>query len=201
MKSGSIRLILTVNNAHTEILAYAYAILMQPEKSRGNQFSPRAKVWHGSSLRQVRRGGTIMYSRLLTIFGALVLSGNLFTGCAHVNHHVDGGNVPVSMTSHVGRDYDIVTDFHDSRKKVFFLWNLIPASTFNGGEIAEYHLAQNDGIANLSINTSYDVLDWLVTLFTAGLVSTMDIDVHGDLIRFKEPAVVITQPQTNINIR
>jgi hypothetical protein len=125
----------------------------------------------------------------------------LTAGCAHVNHKSTGSTVPISMSSLAGRDYDKVASFDDSQKKVFFLWHLIPASSFNGVEMAEQHLQQSDGIVNLAINTSYDPLDWLVSLLTVGLVGTLDIDVHGDLIKFKEPPAPNPPPQTNINVQ
>src|SRR5207253_2929165 len=97
----------------------------------------------------------------LSVCGALAF---LLSGCAHVNHRASA-TVPISLTSNIGREYSKVADLSDSRKKVFFLWFLIPASTFNGGDIVKDDLEQSDGVVNLSINTSYDPLDWLVSLF------------------------------------
>lgn len=140
-----------------------------------------------------------------TLLLPLLAACMFYTGCYHVNHKMEGSTVPMSVSAHLGREYEKVSDFDVSEKKGYLFWGLIPLSDLNGAELATEQLNQSDGIANLSINTSFDLLDWLIGLLTVGIFTTQDIDAHGDLVKFRDrPTTVVVQPpaaQPNVIIQ
>ncbi len=134
-------------------------------------------------------------------FSMLLLGVMLASGCAIVHHKADMGssNKPISYTADIARPYTVVDHFKESRRQIYLLFWLIPVRDANGVEIAEDRAAPVDGVVNLQISSNLELWDGLVTLLTAGLLNTWNVEAEGDLVRFnpppagQQPNVIIVQ--------
>lgn len=127
----------------------------------------------------------------------IVLIGLLGTGCVRVNHKANfPQNKPIAMSSSLGgeRQAVLVRHFTERDRQVYFFLFWVPLNNAGGAQAAEKHLVEGDGIANLSIRTSYGPADMFFTLISVGLFPTYTIDTDGDIIVWAKPTTVVVPP-------
>ncbi|OPZ09723.1 MAG: hypothetical protein BWZ08_00188 [candidate division BRC1 bacterium ADurb.BinA292] len=132
----------------------------------------------------------MLRSAMIGIIVGLVAFGLI--GCGRVHHRTTAAPGPISYSSVLPREYDVIQPFEESRRQVFLLFWLIPVKEGNGVQIAAEQIRRTgaDGAVNLQVNSSTDLLDFFVSLFTVGLVNSWQVEAQGDLVRFREPAAM-----------
>ena len=85
---------------------------------------------------------------------------------------------PVSMTSMRGTP---VRDFAVSTRAVWLFWGLIELSVPDFDQIIGPYAADRAGIQKLKIKTEYDLLDFVVSKLTVGIVTTRSMKIQGQV--------------------
>lgn len=114
-----------------------------------------------------------LYVRVMAVCGLVPAA----SACA-LNFDATALGVPATMAAPPGNAPE-GTDFRITRKAVFLLWGILPASRPSLEDTLAGQLIEGIGVANLKIRVSSRFTDLLIMTLTGGLVVPRSVTFEG----------------------
>ena len=120
------------------------------------------------------------------IFTNVLLLVSLILSCESVIYETHSSELFVSMTTPKGiSDYEVIGELNYETKAVFLVLQLITITDAEIEQAIEKQVRklEGDGIINLRIHEQYVFVDFIISVFGGGIVSTRTVKVNGDIIK------------------
>ena len=120
------------------------------------------------------------------IFVIVLLLVSLIFSCESVIYETHSSELFVSMTTPKGiSDYEVIGELNYETKAVFLVLQLITITDAEIEQAIEKQVRklEGDGIINLRIHEQYVFVDFIISVFGGGIVSTRTVKVNGDIIK------------------
>ena len=137
------------------------------------------------------------------IVSMVLLFVSLLLSCESVIYETHSSELFVSMTTPKDiSDYEVIGELNYETKAVFLVLQLI---TIRDAEIEQaiekqVRKLEGDGVINLNIHEQYDFVDFVISVFGSGIVSTRTVKVDGDIIKMN-PSSAIGIPDIDDQIK
>ena len=120
------------------------------------------------------------------IFVIVLLLVSLIFSCESVIYETHSSELFVSMTTPKDiSDYEVIGELNYETKAVFLVLQLITITDAEIEQAIEKQVRkfEGDGIINLRIHEQYVFVDFIISVFGGGIVSTRTVKVNGDIIK------------------
>ncbi len=109
----------------------------------------------------------------------------LLTGCFSLHYKLNSQK-PILANVQISHPHT-TQHFVENVHPFYLFWGLIPITSNDSYDVLRLYLEQHDGIVNLEQNEKFGILDTLLHLFTAGIVSSRTLKVEGDILTYNRP--------------
>jgi hypothetical protein len=107
-------------------------------------------------------------------------------GCTRLDYAA-GPQKPVLANRALPRPHRITSEFVEKGRRYYLFWGLVPFGGVNGEDLIARRITLGDGIVNFTAREKFSIVDWLVNLVTAGIVSSRSMEIRGDIFAWEPP--------------
>ena len=108
----------------------------------------------------------------------------IMVSCATLPLDAPQVDKPISMTPKVGSDYEVQKHF-SVESRALWVFALATLSTPDVGEIVNREASGADAVANLKITKQMTVVDWAISVLTAGVLYSETVTIEGDAVKIR----------------
>jgi hypothetical protein len=119
-------------------------------------------------------------SRLISKWFVVLLSLAL-SGCAAIPYESTSEKPVTANAQSAG--YQFVQHIAETHYQFHFLWGLIPFRVEGQEGVFKKYINNGDAIVNVRSSQEWDIISWLASSFTYGIVHLTHTEFEGDLVK------------------
>lgn len=113
---------------------------------------------------------------------AFILMAGMLASCARIPYKSEHSPKPVTSAEKPA-GYQIVQHIHEKEYQFFLFWGIFSIDADGQEKAFRPYLDSGDAIVNVRSRQQWDVISWLASSFTYGIVHLVKTEFEGDLVR------------------
>lgn len=115
------------------------------------------------------------------LFALLIIAAFSLTGCAKLPYKNSTGKPVTANPAPAG--YNQVQHIKEDNYEFFLFWGLVPFKVEGQDGAFRNYIHAGDAIVNVRTEQEWDIISWLASGFTYGIVHLVHAEYQGDLVK------------------